>query len=641
VIILSKNSERQKILIDIIKFILAKEMVHYSDIIEHTHKARKTVARYLDELDRYLQTLDIDVQLVRKRNVGIYFHGDVAQLRARYSITQPISSKEERLITILLYLINSKEYRQLYEIADELFISKSTLEKDLDILKKSYGLRIQSNSKGILVKLSEAEIRSVIGNVVRDNLEENLTYNEKTDGYHLHFTVPKELMNYIDQRHLQKVQDTLGTFLKASDQKITEYEYESLLVHTAIALQRIMDGDYLEDKDFKLGKLQANTHLLVALLEKNFAVKIPQIEQGYLNLHILAIEGTEVEFENDPLLDEGLREDLKHYLVEYDETLLKNLLLHLTLAIKRKKQGIEIKNPYQEAIMQEFPEAVDQAQNLLTSLSFKYHTNLSKAEVTYIALHLQSFKERQLSTKTKDKKLAIVCSTGYGTSAFLKQRLQHALGDKDLQIQNISVEQLTTRGTDADLIVSTIPIKTKAKNVIQVSPLISSNEIALLEKAITSLDDNVNKKMQRAAFMSVIDRECILIDNKTTDVEGAIELVVKKLNADGYVDQNMLAAALKREHLASTDLGKVAIPHGDIDHVKKSIIGILINENGIAWGNEKVKVVFFVALNKAVSARIDDIYSYFYDLISDDRRVEKLAKLQTKTEVFNYLRKWN
>lgn len=119
------------------------------------------------------------------------------------------------------------------------------------------------------MKLSEAEIRSVIGNVVRDNLEENLTYNEKTDGYHLHFTVPKELMNYIDQRYLQKVQDTLGMFLKASDQKITEYEYESLLVHTAIARQRIMDGDYLEDKDFKLGKLQANTHLLVALLEKN------------------------------------------------------------------------------------------------------------------------------------------------------------------------------------------------------------------------------------------------------------------------------------------------------------------------------------------------------------------------------------
>lgn len=127
---MSKNSERQKILIDIIKFILAKEMVHYSDIIEHTHKVRKTVARYLDELDRYLQTLDIDVQLVRKRSVGIYFQGDVAQLRARYSLTQPISSKEERLITILLYLINSKEYRQLYEIADELFISKSILKKD-------------------------------------------------------------------------------------------------------------------------------------------------------------------------------------------------------------------------------------------------------------------------------------------------------------------------------------------------------------------------------------------------------------------------------------------------------------------------------------------------------------------------------
>ena len=51
-IILNKIERKQKTLIDIIKYILAKELVHYSDIIEYTQKSRKTVARYLDEIDQ-------------------------------------------------------------------------------------------------------------------------------------------------------------------------------------------------------------------------------------------------------------------------------------------------------------------------------------------------------------------------------------------------------------------------------------------------------------------------------------------------------------------------------------------------------------------------------------------------------------
>lgn len=639
-IILNKIERKQKTLIDIIKYILAKELVHYSDIIEYTQKSRKTVARYLDEIDQYLATSDIDVRLVRKRNVGIYFVGDISQLQAQYDLSPSVTAKEARLLEVLLYLIDLREYQQLQVIAESLFISKSTLEKDLDILKKKYGLRLRSNTQGILIDLSEVEIRNLISSFVKDDLKENLTYDEEKHDYHLMFTASPELLRYVDEEHLRKVEKTLATFITASDQRIDEYEYASLLIHTAIALRRIMDGDYLETNEFKLGKLQANTHLLVAMLESDFSVKIPRIEQGYLDLHILAIENEGVEITND-LIDKELKQSLKHYLVEHDELLLKNLLLHLTLAIKRSKRGMEIKNPYEKVIMKEFPEAVDQARNLLTSLSFKYPVRLNNAEITYTALHLQAFKERRAKKDIRSLKLAVICSTGYGTAAFLKQRLQQAFGERNLQITSMSIEQLTRKGTDADLIVTTIPIKTKARNVIQISPLVNSNELILLEKAIESLEHKQNERKDRIAFMNVIDKECILPQRKVSTADVAIKTIVKNLEINGYVDKEMEFAALEREHLASTSLGRIAIPHGDLDHVKYPVISILTNESGVSWSGDNVKVVFFIALNKEVADDIDNIYSYFYDMISDEKRVERLAQLKTSDEIFDYLRKWD
>ncbi|WP_050611785.1 hypothetical protein [Ligilactobacillus agilis] len=66
------KQNRQAVLTDIIKFILAKGLVHYNEIEDYVHKSRKTVAKYLDEIEEEIAKSNINVKLIRRRNHGIY-----------------------------------------------------------------------------------------------------------------------------------------------------------------------------------------------------------------------------------------------------------------------------------------------------------------------------------------------------------------------------------------------------------------------------------------------------------------------------------------------------------------------------------------------------------------------------------------
>lgn len=86
----------------------------------------------------------------------------------------------------------------------------------------------------------------------------------------------------------------------------------------------------------------------------------------------------------------------------------------------------------------------------------------------------------------------------------------------------------------------------------------------------------------------------------------------------------IIPAAIEREVLDSTALGKIAIPHANPQFVKHATIGLLVAPNGITWKNqEKVHLVFLMALNERVQPQMRDIYSVLNQLI-DNQRLTKL-----------------
>ncbi|WP_281165183.1 BglG family transcription antiterminator [Liquorilactobacillus sicerae] len=619
---------------EIVSFIMVNSKVHYHQLIEYTGLSRKTIVKYLDQIQKKCSSFG--VELVRKRNVGIYFKGNVSKLKESFQISLNEADSCSREMQILDFLLKNKKTILLDDLADKFFISRSTLIRELNKLKESFGIKISSNVKGIFLDGDNKSNNDLTARVIKSFWVTTVNQRKHDEKFTRNFNIPPALTKYIQESNVRKMQLILAEFIKKANLNINEYEYESLLIHSIVAVQRIKDGETINDNPLIDRKVEVilETTQLVKLLEKNFNCKIPENEIKYLNIHIIAIKGSELSAGNISQPSDKLTNFLKEELSSYDELLIKNLVIHLLPAIKRCKLDIYIKNPYTKQIKLKFPLAIDEASRLAVSLQKEYQVMFNEDEICYIALHFESYIERESKNNQKIK-IAIVCSTGYGTAVLLKQQIIEHFGRK-LSLELLSVQKLIENGIEADIILSTIPLSTSKIKVLQVPPFLNDKNLEIIKN---SIDEIEKRKYLDNFFIKMINPNCIIIENEKIDRQQAIVSLTDRLYHQGFVTSNMQKSAIERERLSSTSLGIIAIPHGNIKEVIHPVIGVLSTPKGIIWSNDEVKLCFFVALDKTVSNNLDNIYSYFYDLIRSKEGIKRLIRSRTSSELYENIRK--
>lgn len=136
----------------VIAYIYTHEIAHYSDLVASLRVSRKKIALYLDEIERRL--LGSGVKLIRKRNHGIYFKGSREKVADIFHITSNYKELDDqgRRGLLSLHLIMQNGFVKMDTLADDYFISRSTLERDLKKIKQKiseFGLSVESTINGI------------------------------------------------------------------------------------------------------------------------------------------------------------------------------------------------------------------------------------------------------------------------------------------------------------------------------------------------------------------------------------------------------------------------------------------------------------------------------------------------------------
>nr|WP_281246046.1 PTS sugar transporter subunit IIA [Pisciglobus halotolerans] len=312
-----------------------------------------------------------------------------------------------------------------------------------------------------------------------------------------------------------------------------------------------------------------------------------------------------------------------------DNELLDNLALHMRASINRMKENISIRNAYKNEIRKAFIQSYEISKDFVSQISKIYHVKFTSDEISYIALHIQSFLERKRNRKVN---VLLVCASGLGTSKLLKQRIKFAFGDT-IQIDNVlGINELNSTHADR-LIISTIPIKDKRFKSITVSPIIS-------EKDLRKIDDYVLPRNKGKAFVNLTNEKNFFIsysdDQNQNDV---LKLITDNLVYYEQAKKGIYESAIQREELSSTVLDHyVAMPHSTIEFIKRPSISIFINANGINWNGEKVKIIFFFGINQEVLDNLDDIYKYFNDLISNRLILNRITKVSSYQELIDILK---
>ncbi|MGX5791510.1 fructose-specific PTS transporter subunit EIIC [Staphylococcus equorum] len=120
--------------------------------------------------------------------------------------------------------------------------------------------------------------------------------------------------------------------------------------------------------------------------------------------------------------------------------------------------------------------------------------------------------------------------------------------------------------------------------------------------AQNSAEENEDKQSITDDEIEVFQQEVIEISEKKLTRDEAIEHLVDQLNKYDYITdtERLKADVLKREMESTTAIGmNVAIPHAKSDAVKKPIVAVMNNKQGVNWDSldgTLPKIVFLIAV---------------------------------------------
>lgn len=629
-------------------------------IAEKLKVSNKTIRNDFSKIEKIVN--ETDLKFNKKPGVGIAIEGsEEKKLELMNIIGSSVKeiepySPEDRLNYILKVLFMNKTSVTMKELSKSLYISRVTLQKDLEKaanwLSKFNLILIKKTNYGIEIKGSEEDLRKAIASLLDSNRGYEGLKELIYDDYHGKIDYKsicklKELIN-IDYKILENIVADAEAKLKF---KFSDEAFVSLIIHIAIAIKRLKEEKDIKLSDEMLNSLKKNEEYEIAMqialeIEKSFNVKIPESEIGYILLHILGTKilegkndklsinfGNESENELAVIMAKeiiNISQRALHINFSNDKQLLNGLILHLRPTINRLKYGLTLRNTILKEIKENYIEIFGAAWMTNTIFERYLGVTMPEEEIGYICLHLAAAVERNKNPL----RALVVCASGIGTSQFISARLERSFRQIDI-VDIISIIELKHRSLESiDLVISTVPVEC-IKPVLMISPLLNQNDIRRIE---LFLEDSYKGDIHHCQAPAFLDKSLIKIKNPTENKENLIMDMCMDLLNSNYIEKGFMDSVVKREAIYPTEIGwGVALPHGDPEFVKKSCLVVNILQKPLNWGRENVDTVFLLCISMEDRGKLKKWMRGLYNFLESDENRVFLKKAKNSEEIYSIM----
>lgn len=640
---MEKNYPRiHSILMDLLN---RKEVTMAALCIQHNVSDR-TIRNELSIIKQILQ--DYGLRLYKKKDGGYSIQSEHEQAeqhiqQLKKEIEEDIAkglpqSQNSRIIFILQKLLLSNEYIKTIDIADEMFISKSTITCDIREIKKilaKYSLQLISKSHhGMRVIGKEEKIRECV--IDYGLIDKTIfTPGESYDTWSL----------VLHDHDYEEIKTIVIQAFRKYDFHIYDEFISSIVTHVYLACKRIQSSCLIEDNFFEeRNDYQKELQLakdIAACIEEKLHIVFPSSEIHHIHFHNI---GKRTHRLDTAAYDERLKQlvekimEMASYTYGYNfmsDTVLQNdLLTHLQAVQERLNVGSRLRNPLIDEIKSKFPLAYE-----IAISSFKNNWNwlctVSEDEISYIAVHFAaSLKRMQEQMKPKCKNILLVCASGIGISRLLEATLQQYFQKRiSLQVSEFKYHEDMIPFSEYDLILTTVQLQNPAKNVMVIPTILTKRELDKIEsflfkenKSNFSVDDLFHKEL------------FYLYD--TLNKEELLSKMCSHLLDLHYVAGNYYDAVLEREKYSSTYIGNhIAIPHAVFPLAKKTTISICIMRNPVRWDNEhEIRLVFLLSIKFSDSRYMSDLYNLFTEMVENSELAHKCIACTSYDEIIQLLR---
>lgn len=588
---------------------------------------------YFDEITRYAE-----LQKTPNKGVILKVNENTKQeilktIRSDISINPAIS---DDLLKIVIRLLCNEEPIDVQQLSNYLYRSESSTQrilKDVDLYLKSFSCELSVRRNfGISILGKEQDIRSLfLFSLKKITENDDIYYRSRMSDHTQH--VLNQFLSPSEKASILKIVDSVESL----NSYYCDTDYNLLILHILIIVLRVRNNHIIKESNNEVSELAEyqNAILIKVYLEKYFLIQLNESELNNLTLILIslrkqvnaipALEERNILNKFINILSSKLNIDLNN-----DVQLEQNLLTHLRPTITRLKLKSYSNNPILDHIKTEYTDIYISVMTTIEELEEKNEIYFDSNEIGYICLHIIASINKP-SNISKNKAL-LLCNEGLSVEQFYKNLIETKFKNIDIDRTVQYINSRSTEFDNYDIVFNTTNLFIEKNNVFDISTNISDFEINRINIFLESTSENdlIDDLMSNNLLLFFKD-----------NVANQSELIEKYscyLLDHGYVDKNFYKSVINRQKISSTYISRgIAVPHGSVDTVKKSVIVIIILDNPIDWDNEQAQIILFIVSNNEHVNSFNQLLRSVLRLASSDKLTNLLLTCNNKKELISIL----
>lgn len=507
-----------------------KEPISVKYLAEQIGVSKRTVQRELEYMTSALRGFEI--QFCSKTGVGVHLEGSESEKqRLQQELSKEelydVGNREERRKRLILEILKEKELRKLFYYSNLFGVSESTISADLEAVEGwflKYGLQvIRKPGSGISVQGSEEDYRRAIRAFINENIDTKVLREayEPADSVSEQYEIlqKSDIGQILNDDILKRVVDCIAGMNNIRVMTLTESSYVGFIIHIAIAINRILKNEMIEEREEWKQKLPRDEDYclaeeIVEELEEEFEIQIPEVEISYICLHIKGAKHEKILWNGDSvmtgnrdqqqLLNEMIDafDPVQSYFLKQDEEFIQGLLAHLQPTLIRLMHGMQIQNPVLKEIQENYAEIYEKCLRVAAVLEAKTGCNVPAEETGFLTVHFGAAVVRLEGRQENIRKVhvGVVCSSGIGISRLMTSKLEKIFKERMV---------LTTYGKNditpfvigkTDFFISSIPMEQPEIPVIFVNPLLNEKDMEQIRKMTYQYERMPEKQKEKTEF---------------------------------------------------------------------------------------------------------------------------------------------
>lgn len=620
--------------------------------------SNRTARKYLHLLEDALKkeavaTIDAkqgngyQLKIEDSKKFDVFYLNEVKEQSTSKDITT-IQESNDRQYYILNRLFFEQSTVYVDAIADELFVSRSTISNDLVEIKKlitPYQIELQSKSnKGIFVVGNEQNIRHFIMNYFfMDRLHDNL----------FAFSMYANLLEGIS---VEEIVIIVLDECRESQLKLSDFIVYNLVLHIGLAIKRIQNGFLMDIQApiaFDEDSIEYQTALkILARIEQAMGLTFSSEEADFIALHLKNKITAKTIFQKADATEAEIRSQLLETLktidqdtpfdLEHDTILIDGLMIHFIPLLTRLQNNSSIENPLLEEIKSQYPDLYELTVNYFSKMPIFSSYRMTEGEWAYLAIHITAAVERYFNDQKTH--VLVICATGLGSSQMIKNRLEREFGSRILIEKVISYYEIAEQDlSQIDLVISSINLGNIVLNapIVNVSVFLGEEDIKKINHEISSTKGGHFNTCEENKQVEMVEEKVELIKrsfqselfyfaDKRLTKETVLKELIGKIEA---VEQNDLQESflnqLKlRESYSSVVFSEfMAVPHPIEALTNEGYVAVAVVPEGIDWSEEyqKIQLVFLLSPDKLGKFEIDKVSQMLVEIMEDDSFRKALA----------------